>query len=150
MKLPCSWALYWDSGIHQLRAILSLLGVTVLDFDISYYQGQEACLHLQSFISLVDVKTALVYLPLVPTRLYNLLNDMNFKIVEVPEHEFSTMGPNVLTIKPKVVLCIDQNPITKKRLEGIGVTVLTYKGTELSLKTEGGPTCLTRPLLRFQ
>jgi N-dimethylarginine dimethylaminohydrolase len=137
-----------DEGIHQLRAILSPFGITLLDFDLSYYQGQDACLHLQSLISLVDVKTALVYLPLLPTRLYTLLKERHFTLIEVPESEFATMAPNVLAIKPKVVLSIDTNTITKKRLEEAGITVFTYQGQELSLKTEGGPTCLTRPLKR--
>jgi len=40
------------------------------------------------------------------------------------------------------------NPITKRRLETAGCQVLTYKGDELSMKAEGGPTCLTRPIWR--
>ena len=35
-----------------------------------------------------------------------------------------------------------------KLLEDAGCEVLTYRGQELSLKAEGGPTCLTRPILR--
>lgn len=137
-----------DEGIEQLRTLLLSQKVQVLDFDLSYFQGKNACLHLQSFISLVDVKTALVYLPLMPVRLYDLLLKKQFHIIEVPEQEFLSMGPNVLTIKPKVLLCLDKNPITIKRLRDAGMTVFTYKGDELSLKTEGGPTCLTRPLKR--
>lgn len=30
----------------------------------------------------------------------------------------------------------------------IGRQVQTYEGNEISLKAEGGPTCLTRPILR--
>jgi len=33
-------------------------------------------------------------------------------------------------------------------MEAAGVDVRVYKGEELSLKGDGGPTCLTRPLLR--
>lgn len=137
-----------EQGISQLRNILSPMGVNVLDFDLSYYHGKESCLHLQSFISLVDVNTALVYKPLLPARLFCLLEDRNINMIEVPDNEFLTMGPNVLTIQPKRVLSLDTNPVTKMRLEKAGVTVLTYTGLELSLKTEGGPTCLTRPLKR--
>lgn len=137
-----------ETGITALRHLLAPLGVSVLAFDLPYFQGREACLHLQSFISLVDIKTALVYFPLMPVALVELLEEKGFSFIEVPEQEFHTMGANALTIKPKLVLSLANNPLTKKRLEDAGIEVLTYAGTELSLKTEGGPTCLTRPLKR--
>lgn len=139
-----------EAGIAALRKVLAPLEVTVHDFDLSYFQGREACLHLQSFISLVDVKTALVYFPLMPVCLVELLETRGFRFIEVPEEEFMTMGSNTLTLKPRLVLSMDSNPLTKKRLEAAGITVLTYPGSEVSLKTEGGPTCLTRPLKRRQ
>jgi arginine deiminase len=58
------------------------------------------------------------------------------------------MGPNVLALSPRHCLAIEGNPITKQRMEAAGCTVVTYKGDELSLKAEGGATCLTRPILR--
>jgi arginine deiminase len=68
--------------------------------------------------------------------------------VEVPADEYPTMGPNVLALAPRKCLALDGNPVTKRRLEEVGCEVLTYRGEELSLKAEGGPTCLTRPILR--
>lgn len=137
-----------QDGITQLRHLLAPLGVQVLTFDLPYFLGQDACLHLQSLISLVDTHTALVYLPLLPTALFQLLQARRFHIIEVPEAEFLNMGPNTLAIKPKLVLAVSGNPLTKQRLENAGITVLTYEGEDLSLKTEGGPTCLTRPIMR--
>jgi dimethylargininase len=43
---------------------------------------------------------------------------------------------------------LDSNRITRQRLEAAGCEVWTYHGDEISLKCEGGPTCLTRPILR--
>jgi len=40
------------------------------------------------------------------------------------------------------------NPRTRTALEAEGVAVRTYEGREISLKGAGGPTCLTRPILR--
>ncbi len=137
-----------EEGIAQLRNALAPFGVSVLSFDLVYFQGHEACLHLQSLISLVDIQTALVYLPLLPTRLLQLLQTRQFKLIEVPEKEFLSMGSNALAIKPKLVVTVEGNPTTKQRLEKAGITVLTYKGNDVSLKTEGGPTCLTRPIKR--
>jgi N-dimethylarginine dimethylaminohydrolase len=69
-------------------------------------------------------------------------------VIEVPESEFATMGTNVLALAPGECLMLEGNPITRARLEAAGCEVLTYKGDEISLKAEGGPTCLTRPILR--
>lgn len=137
-----------QQGINQLRKVLKSFDIEVIDFDLPYFQGKEACLHLQSLMSLVDTKIALCYLQLLPTRLYQLLLDKNFQIIEVPEQEFLSMAPNTLAIKPKLVITVEGNPKTKANLEKAGVKVLTYEGSELSLKTEGGPTCLTRPIKR--
>jgi len=57
------------------------------------------------------------------------------------------MGSNVLALAPRVALAVDGNPETRRRMERAGVDVVVYKGGELS-KGDGGPTCLTRPLLR--
>jgi arginine deiminase len=53
----------------------------------------------------------------------------------------------VLALAPRVALAVEGNPRTRERMERAGVEVLTYRGDELS-KGDGGPTCLTRPLLR--
>jgi arginine deiminase len=43
---------------------------------------------------------------------------------------------------------ISGNPQTRKMLEDKGIEVWEYRGEEISVKGAGGPTCLTRPLLR--
>ncbi|MFP5285219.1 MAG: arginine deiminase family protein, partial [Thermoanaerobaculia bacterium] len=79
---------------------------------------------------------------------WKLLRDRGFRLVEVPEEEFPTQGPNVLALAPRKCLMLEGNPVTRERLERAGCEVLTYRGREISLKAEGGPTCLTQPLLR--
>ena len=133
-------------GLRQLRQILT--GVEVLPVELPYFTGPEACLHLLSLISLVDRDLAVVYPPLMPVTFWRTLQDRGFRLVEVPEEEFPTMGPNVLALAPRKCLMIEGNPVTRRRLEQAGCEVLTYRGREISLKAEGGPTCLTRPILR--
>lgn len=135
------------AGIRQLQEALP--DVEVIPVPLPYYQGPEACLHLMSFISLVDRDLAVVYPSLVPVPFWQLLQARGIRFVEVPEAEFATMGPNVLAIKPGLCLMLAGNPITQRRLEAAGCTVLTYRGDEISLKAEGGATCLTRPVWRF-
>lgn len=135
-------------GLRQLREAMAGLGVEVLPVPLPYFTGPEACLHLLSLISLVDRDLAVVYPPLLPVPFWNTLRDRGFRIVEVPEEEFPTMGPNVLALAPGRCLMLEGNPVTRRGLEQAGCEVLTYKGREISLKAEGGPTCLTRPVWR--
>lgn len=137
-------------GIKQLREILAPIGVTVFELHLPYFWGPEACLHLQSVISLVGKKKALVYLPLCPVPLIQYLNENGFTLIEAPQNEFEvTQATNVLCLGEGKVLALENNPVTKKRMEEAGIQVFTYQGNEISLKTEGGATCLTRPLLRY-
>jgi N-dimethylarginine dimethylaminohydrolase len=101
-----------------------------------------------SFISPLDTDLAVVYLPLMPVRLMDLLRERDIGLVEVPDDEFASMGPNVLALGPRVALALDGNHETRRRMERAGVEVRTYVGDEISRKGDGGPTCLTRPLER--
>jgi N-dimethylarginine dimethylaminohydrolase len=135
-------------GLSQLREALEPIGVTVLPVELPYYSGPEACLHLLSLISIVDYRLAVVYPPLLAVPFWQELQRRSFALIEVPESEFATMGPNVLALSPGQCLMLEGNPITQRRLEEHGCTVVTYRGNEISRKAEGGPTCLTRPILR--
>ncbi len=136
------------TGLHQLGEALRELGITLIPVELPYYHGPEACLHLMSIISLVDDRLAVVYLPLMPITFWRYLKDKDFQLIEVPDQEFETMGSNVLALAPGRGLMLEGNPITHRRLEEAGCHVVTYKGQEISLKAEGGATCLTRPILR--
>ena len=135
-------------GIRQLKNLLSPKGVEVIVVDLPHYKGVEDVFHLMSIFSPVDKNLAVVYSPLMPIRFRNLLLEMGYELVEVPEKEFESMGCNVLAIEPRKCIMVEGNPITQKALEKAGCQVYTYKGLEISIKGGGGPTCLTRPLKR--
>ena len=137
-----------QEGVRQLREGLATSGVEVLAVDRPYYSGPQACLHLLSLISLVDHDLAVVYPPLLPVALWQELERRRFRIVEVPDREFPTMATNVLALAPGECLMLEGNSRTQDRLEAAGCRVHTYRGREISLKAEGGPTCLTLPILR--
>ena len=136
-----------DEGIAQLRALLPR-DVDLIVFDIPHHRGPDECLHLMSFISPLDRDLAVVFLPMVPVRLLDLLHDRGCSLVEVPEEEYDSQGPNVLALGPRLALALDGNPETRRRMESAGVDVRTFIGQEISRKGDGGPTCLTRPLAR--
>jgi dimethylargininase len=134
-----------DAGIETLRRTLP--GLEVLAFDLPHLRGRGEVLHLMSLLSPLDDDLAVAYAPLLPARLAELLEARGVRLVEVPDEEFESMGPNVLALAPRVALALARNRETRRRLEAAGVDVLVYAGAELS-KGDGGPTCLTRPLLR--
>jgi dimethylargininase len=135
-----------DDGIAALRELLP--EVDVLAFDLPHQRGAGECFHLLSLLSPLDVDLVVAFAPLMPIRLMELLRDRGVGIVEVPEAEFETMGPNVLALGPRVALALEGNDVTRRRMETAGVDVRTYAGDEISRKGDGGPTCLTRPLFR--
>lgn len=135
-------------GLRQLEEALTPLGVKTISADLPYGQGPDACLHLMSLISMVRPNLAVIYEPLLPTPLHELLVTRGVRFVLVPDEEFDTMGCNVLAVAPGECIALEGNPVTKSRLEKAGCRVRTYRGNEISLKAEGGPTCLTRPILR--
>jgi N-dimethylarginine dimethylaminohydrolase len=137
-----------SEGVRQIRAALEPIGVTVLAYDLPYFTGPEACLHLLSLISLVDQRMAVVHPPLMPVALWQELERRDYTLIVIPEAEFSSQATNVLALAPGQCLMLEGNPATKRLLEEAGCEVQTYRGEELSLKAEGGPTCLTRPILR--
>ena len=135
------------AGLTQLREALGP-EIQVIPVELPYYTGPDACLHLMSLISMVADDLAVVYPSLMAVPFYRLLEERRIRMVVVPQEEFLTMGSNVLALAPRRCLMLEGNPVTKARLEAAGCSVLTYRGTDISLKAEGGPTCLTRPVLR--
>lgn len=130
-----------------IRAIEQILGLEALVFDLPHWHGPGEVMHLLSLLSPLDEDLAVAYPPLLPVRLAQLLDERGTQIVAVPDDEFPTMGSNALALRPRRALVVDGNPETRRRLEAAGVEVVAYRGEELS-KGDGGPTCLTLPLLR--
>jgi N-dimethylarginine dimethylaminohydrolase len=135
-----------DAGIQALRDLLP--GVDVIAFDLPHYQGAGEVMHLMSFLSPLDADLAVVYLPLMPVRLVELLREREIELVEAPDEEFESMGPNVLALGPRIALALAGNDETRRRMERAGVDVRVYAGEHISRPGDGGPTCLTRPILR--
>jgi N-dimethylarginine dimethylaminohydrolase len=131
-----------------VAALGDAFGVDVVAFDLPHWNGRGEVMHLMSFLSPLDRDLALVYPRLAPVRLLELLAERGVRVVEVPDDEFETQGPNVLALGPRRALALDGNPETRRRMERAGVDVVVYRGEEISRKGDGGPTCLTRPLLR--
>jgi N-dimethylarginine dimethylaminohydrolase len=134
-----------DEGVGQLAA---LVGGDVRVFDLPFWRGHAELLHLLSVISPVADDLAVVHLPLLPVGLWQLLGDLGIRMLAVPDEEFATLGCNVLAVRPGVCVVAEGNPATRRALEAAGCEVHAYPATEIGINGSGGPTCLTRPLLR--
>ena len=136
------------AGIQQIRALLAPHGVEVISAPLPYGPGPSACLHLMSLISLLDDHTALVDLPWLAVETVELLKSRGFKFIEIDPSERDTLACNVLALGNNRLLAIEENHNTNARLRQAGFDVRTFSATELCINGSGGPTCLTRPLLR--
>ena len=137
-----------SEGILQLHGLLAPRGVNVVGYDLPHWHGPAECLHLLSLISMLDHDLAVVYLPLLPTAMVELLTHRGIQLVPIPDDEFASQGCNVLALGPRQCVLLKENVVAAERLRAAGCEVITYSGDEISHNRTGGPTCLTRPLLR--
>lgn len=136
------------AGIAQLRELLGGKGVDVIPAPLPHGSGPNVCLHLMSLISLLDEKTALVDLPWLAVETVDLLQSRGYTLIEIDYFERDTMACNILALGNKRLLALENNPKTNDKLRAAGFDVRTFPGSELCINGGGGPTCLTRPLLR--
>jgi dimethylargininase len=120
-----------QAAIDQMTALLAPVGVQVVTYDLPHDLGPEYCLHLMSVVSPVRDDLAVVYERLAPVALLQALQARGIE----------------LTVEPGVVVLAKGNPATAALLRAHGVSVHEYEASEIN-KGEGGPTCLTRPVLR--
>jgi N-dimethylarginine dimethylaminohydrolase len=134
--------------VEQLSGLLDDCVDEVVPVRLPDWDGPGDVFHLMSILSPIDRDLALVYSPLLPASLRHVLLARGYRLIEVAEQEFGTMGCNVLAVAPRKCVMLSGNPVTRARLEQAGAEVATYEGGEISAKGAGGPTCLTRPITR--
>lgn len=83
-----------------------------------------------------------------PAGLHELVVELGIAMIDVPPAEYPTLGCNVLAVRPGVVIMAAGNPVTERALRDRGCEVHTYAAGEIGINGSGGPTCLTRPILR--
>jgi N-dimethylarginine dimethylaminohydrolase len=116
--------------------------------ELPYHMGAPSCLHLLSLISLIDERLAVAYKPLLSVVFYERLRRRKIQIVEIGYEEFKRAACNVLTLAPGKCLMLEGNQTTQRRLEKSGCKVMTFRGDEICLNAEGGPSCLALSVLR--
>jgi arginine deiminase len=135
-------------GIRQFKEITKEVVKEVISVQLPHADGKERVLHLQSLISIIDKDLVVMYSRYVPAIFREYLIDRGFNIIEVSDEEYNTMGTNVLALSPRKCVMLKGNRNVKKNIEEFGGEVFEYQGLDLSMKGEGGPTCMTAPILR--
>lgn len=135
-------------GIAQLAARLAPQGIEVIGAPLPHGDGPDACLHLMSLVSLLDERTALVDLAWLAVETVELLCACGFRLIGIEPAERATLACNVLALGRGRLLALEENSKTNERLRQHGFEVRTFPGSEVAINGSGGPTCLTRPLLR--
>ena len=138
------------AGIEQLRSVLAAKGVEVIPAALPHGAGPGSCLHLMSLMSVLDQRTLLLDLPWLAVETVQLLCQRKFRFVEIEPGERETLACNVLALGEGRLLAFAENRRTNERLRGAGFEVRTFQGDEIGINGGGGPTCLTRPILRDQ
>ncbi|WP_324730122.1 arginine deiminase family protein [Lysinibacillus fusiformis] len=137
-----------DEAIRQLKEMTAEMVDEFIVVQLPHDLGEAECLHLMSFISMVDKDLAVVHSRLMPVFFRQLLVERGIQLVEVPKDEYDTLGCNVLALAPRVCVIPEGNTVTKQQLIEAGARVFEYKGQQISVLGTGGPTCLTCPVIR--
>ncbi len=137
-----------EEGIRQLKELIRDIVDEFIVVPLPHWKGPGDVLHLMSLISPVDHGLAVVYSKLLPVPFREWLLRRGIQLLDVPDSEFETMACNILAVSPRKCIMISGNPQTKQMLGDKGIEIWEYGGEEISRKGAGGPTCLTRPLLR--
>jgi len=104
-----------------------------------------------SVISPLADDLALVHAPLLPAPFYQMLRGRGIMLVNGDADEFHAsngLSLNVLPTAPREVIAVAGFPKTQAAMEAAGCVVKTFEADALCIACEGGPTCLTRPILR--
>jgi len=140
-----------QAGIDALEAILRPHGMRVLAYDLPWWTGPDACLHLMSLVSPLGPDIALIHAPLLPYALWSEMVSRGWELLHAPGDEFAAsngLSLNVLALGPRDLVMVDGFPRTRALMEAAGCRVQVFQGDALCIACEGGPTCLTRPVLR--
>ena len=137
-----------DPGADALAAFCGDTVDEVIRVPLPWDQGPSDVLHLMSLVSPLSEDCLLVHSRLMPVFFRQRLEQEGFRLLEVPIEEYDTLGSNVLALDQETCLVERSNTRTVRMLADEGFNVLTYEGRNISLAGSGGPTCLTRPLVR--
>ncbi len=131
----------FEKALQEYEQFVNLLRQHIA--EISFLPSSD-----HTGLDFIYVHDPVLVTKLLPVPFREWLLTRSIKLIEVPDSEYETMACNILAVAPQKCMMLSGNHRTKALLEAEGVEVWEYKEEEISLKDAGGPTCLTRPLVR--
>ena len=138
-------------GINQLKKILNEFNINVIPIKIPIIDNNNSCFHLMSLVSMLDNDLVIGYDKFMSGDLIKIFNKNNIKTINIPEDDYlisKSLAINILALSPRNLIMLKGYNKTAELLINHNCKLNFFEGNELCIKTEGGPTCLTRPLLR--
>ena len=145
----CAIAISYRTNSEGARQFGDIVGssATCLLVPLPHFSGPGQILHLSSLISPIDQTTCIACVRYLPVTFLNDLANHGVHVLPIFENEFGTLAPNVLSLGDRSLLVLAGNAQTSAMLRSNGFNVRTFVGDNISLLGDGGPTCLTRPLV---
>ena len=134
-----------------MSALLAPHGIDTMTVELPHWRGPDECLHLMSFISPVGDRLAVVYLPLMAVSF--VAGDATARVVVHRGPRRGVRNARLGGADPRADAGAGLRGQSRdaglgQRLLGCDVMAYTGDAVELSHNRAGGPTCLTRPILR--
>ncbi|RXK25973.1 hypothetical protein A6g_19750, partial [Bacillus velezensis] len=107
---------------------------------------KEDFLHLDCVFNMISETEALYCKNGLRQKEIDLLAE-RFEMIEVPEEEQFTLGPNILSIGNQTIISLPQHRHTNRELRKRGYTVIETEFSEI-IKSGGSFRCCTLPLVR--
>ncbi|MGR6062574.1 dimethylarginine dimethylaminohydrolase family protein [Bacillus velezensis] len=127
------------AAVRELREALPEMNVVPIPL-------KEDFLHLDCVFNMISETEALYCKNGLRQKEIDLLAE-RFEMIEVPEEEQFTLGPNILSIGNQTIISLPQHRHTNRELRKRGYTVIETEFSEI-IKSGGSFRCCTLPLVR--
>jgi N-dimethylarginine dimethylaminohydrolase len=129
-------------GVADAREVLGPMGYTVTGIQLA-----SKNLHLDMAFNIVAPGVAVCATEQMPESFLRMLRKRRFELIDVPSEGVFKHHCNIQALGDGRVLTFAGNKDVNRRLEALGLEVITPEITQI-LKGGGGPHCMTFPLLR--
>ena len=129
---------------QQIAQLLGELGVALTPVDMPF-----GAMHLMGMLRIVDKDLAVAWPRRTPHTAVVALKGAGYNVTFIPQNNEveHNRAFNFVTLGPRKILMVDQNPVTLAFYESIGINCITTPASELG-KAAGAVGCLTGVLHR--
>ena len=133
-----------DEAAQQISQLFSELGITLTPVDMPF-----GTMHLMGMLRIVDKDLAIAWPRRTPHAAVAALRGAGYNVMFIPQNDEveHNRAFNFVTLGPRKILMVDQNPVMQAFYESIDIDCITTPASELG-KAAGAIGCLTGILHR--